>query len=154
MSAATRIGKGTYGVASQTAHEGRGAARWARYEEASVAERSEPVRADPSSYTISPAARAILRGAPFGRLNEERNDLEVEAIYRSGSDPLADVIIVLRHDCHTGEPGHSRTAIQVRDLEALIAADEIGFIFGYGALHYNRKRGWPVPENEEDEFGW
>ncbi len=96
--------------------------------------------------TISPAAVAILSGELFGRTT---GSVEVvEAHFSSGHDPLADVLVISRHHSEDNVERRSRIAIQVGDLEALIAAGEIRFLLGPSALDFNHSCGWRTTNNQ------
>lgn len=98
-------------------------------------------RSGPSDSAISPAARAIIEGSLFARTFEIEI---VEAHYKSRNGAMGDVVVIRGCGDETDAHRQSLRAIQVRDLEMMIAADEIIFIFGPRALDLNRARGWGV----------
>lgn len=105
-----------------------------------------PCRADRRDDVLSPAARAIIGGAPFGRGDHVEM---VDARYASASGAMNDVVVIRRYGHEDDAHRQSLTAIQARDLERMIADDEIVFLLGSNALDYNRARSWAAHPSEK-----
>lgn len=97
----------------------------------------------------SPAAQLIVAGGFF---DLDGDHFVVEDHFACGGDPGGDVLIIRGVEYMRCDERQVRKAVQVRDVEAWIANDRIGFPFGPSALGLNIAEGWPATDDDLEDY--
>ena len=100
---------------------------------------SEHKRRNDRDEALSPSARQIAAGVPFGYDHETE---WVEKRESAAAGPLADRLTIARFGSETDATSISTVVISVKLLESRIAAGVIFMIFAGCARAYNERRGW------------
>lgn len=99
-----------------------------------------PVYATVTGQSPSPAVRHVVDDEAVFEIDGDY--YTVDRIIPSGSDPQTDVLVLDGYEHVDGAERTSRRALQLRDLEALIADERVDLPFIGSARQFNLDRGW------------